>query len=215
MTEEELRALYARLLEEPEGGDVAPPDPEELLAALEGEGSEEVRLRALDRALSSATGHGELELLRVLRDSGEGEAGERLSAQESTFFAPPLRRWAPLAVAAILVLALVTTLRQGGPGDAGVVRSGGGGPVLLLPQADGQVTLPATLVWSSLPGAVEYRVEVLDRSGGVLAEATLPASDTTWVLEGVATPASVQWWVRGILPTGTPSASRLQALRLR
>jgi len=142
-------------------------------------------------------------------------APEPTLSPDRTPSAPALRRWAPLAVAAVLVLALVTTLRQGGPGEGGVVRSGGGGPVLLGPPADGQVTLPATLVWSSLPGAVEYRVEVLDRSGGVLAEATLPASDTTWVLEGVAAPATVQWWVRGILPTGTPSASRLQALRIR
>lgn len=204
MTDEELRALYARLLEEGEAGEATPPDPEALLAALEGEGTEEERLRTLDRALSSASGRGELELLRVLRDSGGG-----------TSSLLPVRRWAPLAVAAVLVLALASTLRQGGPDGAGVVRSGGGGPVLLAPSAGGEVTLPAILVWSSLPGVVEYRVEVLDRSGGVLAEATLPASDTTWVLEGMDAPATVQWWVRGVLPTGTPSASRLQELRIR
>ena len=211
MTDEELRALHARWLEAGDRQATLAPDPGELLAVLDGEEMEEERrLRTLDHALSSSAGVRELELLRVFRDGRAAE--EELPAVSRR----PLRRWGPMGLAAVLVLAVATTLRwTGSEGEPGVVRSGGAAPVLLAPAAEAELSLPATLIWSSHPGAVEYRVEVLDAAGVPLVEQTLAAPDTTWVLEGLPTAGTLRWWVRAILPTGTPRTSELREIRVR
>lgn len=223
MNDEELRALYEELLGEEEPARPRP-DPEALLDALEGRGSEDERLATLDRALASSVGRRELELLRVLKD-GQGAQLAEEPADASGSPAPgtvplpsgrgALSRFAPLALAATLVLATVGVLRwSAGDSDPGAVRSGGAGPHLLAPAIGVTVDLPATLVWGTVPDAVEYRVEVMDAGGSLLAEGT-SGTDTTWVLEALPSTGMVRWWVRAILPTGTPRASEIRELRVR
>jgi hypothetical protein len=212
MTDEELRALYGELLAE-ERASGERPDPTALLDALEGRGSEEERLATLDRALSSATGRRELELLRVLKDAGDPDGPGAVSALPSA--RPGRPRLAPLALAATLVLAAVGVLRLStGDGDPGALRSGAAGPELLAPPTGIEADLPVTLVWGAVPGAVEYRVEVMDAAGGLLLEGTAGA-DTSWVLRELPSRGTVRWWVRAILPTGTPRASGMRELRVR
>lgn len=227
MSDEELRELYRRHLPERAAG---PPEPEALLEALEGGGTEADRLAVFDRALASEEGHRELELLRALRDAREESDADPGSHGAPVEMAAPRevvprpgpgqsrgrwpQRWIGLAAAATLVLAAVGVLRLGSPseGPPDVVRSGRVGPVLVAPAAGAGVSLPASLTWTAVPGAVEYRVEVLDVRGELLAEHSGP--DTTLTLRGV--PAGVlRWWVRAILPTGSSLDSELRELRVR
>lgn len=201
MTEEELRALYRDILEETGRR----PEPEALLQALEGEGPEEERLAILDRALATEAGRRELDLLRTLRD------GRELRTRPVRSGPGGLGRLTPLALAATLVLAAVGVLRWGG-GDPDTLRSGAAEPTIRSPAAGAVVDLPATLAWSSVAEALEYRIEVMDPRGELLAEAVV--ADTTWTLEGVS-PGVVRWWVRAILPTGTPVASGMAELTVR
>jgi hypothetical protein len=234
MTDEQLRALYEELMAEEGGKGGERPDPADILSALELGGSEEERLRILDRALASAEGHRELELLRVLRDgqspwmvedgslsegAGPGRTRSRWSLRPGSGWSP--RRFVPLGIAATAVLAITGVLRwTGSPGGPDTIRSGTDRPELLAPAAGAEVSLPATLVWRSHPEAVEYRVEVLDADGTPVVEATLPRTDTVWVLAGVETlepgaERSIRWWVQAILPTGTARVSEMRELRIR
>ncbi len=229
MSDEELRELYRRYLPERVEG---VPEPEALLEALGGGGTEADRRAVFDRALASEEGRRELELLRTLRDardesdagghpSGRGAPGETAPAREVVPPGGPGRtrgrrpqRWIGLAAAATLVLAAVGLLRLGGPAGEprDVVRSGRVGPVLVAPAAGAGVSLPTTLTWTTVPGAVEYRVEVLDNRGELLAEHVGP--DTTLTLQGVSA-GVLRWWVRAVLPTGSSLDSELRELEVR
>jgi hypothetical protein len=229
MTDKDLMALYEELLAEGAHDPRDRPDPEEIVAALEGEATEEESLRILDRALSSREGHGEVELLRVLLDGREEVQGSR-RRREGVRTGWGRSRWkrgdgapwgpgrfVPLGIAATAVLAITGILRWPGPGeDPATVRSAANGPELLAPSAGGEVSLPATLVWSRHPQAVEYRVEVMDAAGSPLVEARLAGADTTWVLGEVGTSGEalpggpLRWWVQAVLPTGTVRASEVK-----
>jgi hypothetical protein len=235
MTEAELKALYEELLAEGAHDGRDRPDPEEIVAALEGENTEEERLRILDRALSSREGHGEMELLRVLLDGreevqgsptwremgGMGWGRSRWRRGDGAPWGPG--RFVPLGIAATAVLAITGILRWPSPGeDPATVRSATSGPQLLAPPAGAEVSLPATLVWSRHPEAVEYRVEVMDTAGSPLVEARLAGTDTTWVLgEELGTPGELlpggplRWWVQAVLPTGTARASEVKEFKVR
>jgi len=233
MTDEELKALYEELLAQGAHDGRDRPDPEEIVAALEGELTEEERLRILDRALSSREGHGEVELLRVLLDGREEVQGSRRRREgvrtgwgRSRWRRGDGGRWGPgrlvpLGIAATAVLAITGVLRWPGPGgDPATVRSATSGPELLAPSAGAEVSLPTTLVWGRHPEAVEYRVEVMDMAGSPLVGARLAGADTTWVLGEVATSGEVlpggplRWWVQAVLPTGTTRASEVKEFRV-
>jgi hypothetical protein len=233
MTDEELKTLYRELLAQGPHDGRDRPDPEEMVAALEGETTEEERLRILDGVLSSREGHGEMELLRVLLDGREEVQGS-LRRREGGGTGWGRSRWTrgdggrwgpgrlvPLGIAATAVLAITGILRWPGPGeDPATVRSGTSGPQLLAPPAGAEVSLPASLVWSRHPEAVEYRVEVMDTAGSPLVEARLAGADTVWVLGEVATSGEVlpggplRWWVQAVLPTGTVRASEVKEFRV-
>ena len=168
VTGEELRALVGP----PSGGagggrSSRPPDPEELLAGR-GRVSVRVAAPALDRALSSATGHGELGLLRVVGEQrGRRRAGNGCPPSESTSLRPLSAVGSP-GGGRPSGPGPGHPLRQGGAGEQGWCVPGEGGRCSCLPQADGQVTLPATLgAVSSLPGRLDPEWRCWIGRGGV------------------------------------------------
>jgi hypothetical protein len=191
----ELRAAY-RDARAAAGREIGPcPEPGLLQALVERAGPEPERLRTLDHVMACRTCSDELELLRTV-------AG-----------APPVRspsRKRILALAASLVL-----LGGAGLGSWALNRSGGpvtyraaGASITLLAPAEGAGAATRTFVWSSVPDAVSYRLEIFDSQGAAFFSTT--TTDTLVTLpESVALDPSARpsWWVQARLRDGSEVAS--------
>ena len=209
--DEDLRAAYAARLREPappHGPDC--PEPDALLAALNGEGPEADRLRTLDHALACAACRPQLALLHAV---SRGAAEARPAAARLAVW----RRLAPLAAAASIVVAAgVIGLGQWrqGPGDD-VTRAGDAADVTLVaPAAAGAVAAgPATFVWRAVPGALRYTLEVYAADGTVLVG--IAAEDTTLATTLAGVPAGEhRWAVRAHMSDGSERRSEARALRV-
>jgi hypothetical protein len=199
MTDERLRELYARAIEERTTGARADcPAPERLLALARREGDEQERLRTLDHVMSCGNCMRELELLRVIENAGARSSGSNVIVPRTT----PVswRRAVPLALAASLVLAVGISLRQ----RATSVRSDDverGVSASLVVHGSSDVTIgqadSLALAWRPVPGASRYVVEVLDDAGRAVM--TQRSGDTLLVVHDLRalTPGrEYRWWVR-------------------
>jgi hypothetical protein len=215
MTDDRIRDLYGRALARgvslPENGSAGCVTPEDLLALVRGEGTEEHRLETLDHVMACETCHREFELLRAIDQAGTkgGATGRRASGWQ---------RFAPLALAASLLLAVGIGLgvrRLGEPSD---VSRGNESVVLLSPPAEVAARSPIIFVWRRVPNAHSYVLELLDRGPG--GDGTIvfsrKTSDTSVMLKPVRLrPGAVyQWWVRALTPAGE-LASPMRPLRVR
>jgi hypothetical protein len=164
-----LAALYA------EGSADAPPSahptPEALADAARRRGPEADRLRTLGHVATCQSCRRDFELLRSAH-----VAGRQLVAHGWRV------RIAGLAAAAVVVAAITLSVNRTGPAERGVASS----------ESERSIALIAPLLWHSVAGATEYRVDVLDSNGAVIKSVT--TRDTTvWML---APPRSYHWWVR-------------------
>ena len=184
--------------------------PEQLLALVRREGSEQSRLATLDHVMACPSCRREFDLLRAVEQAGV-ESGAR----------QPRVRWqwqsmAPIGLAATLLLALGVAIGVNRIGErADVPRGGTGGVILLAPGAQVAADEPVRFAWRPVRHANRYVLEVLEKSGGkpVLSRET---SDTALVLDATLLQpgAEYQWWVRAITPAGE-LASPLRPIRLR
>jgi hypothetical protein len=193
MNDERLRAVYERILAQsrPSGDD---PTPEQMLALVEGRGSDAERLRTLERVMRSEESRRDFELLRA------AAAASR----------PPRRGVNRMLAAAAVVLVVAGAsavtwreLRLDGASD-NVMRGGEPTVVLAAPNDSPAVSGPLVFVWRPVAGATSYEVELVEASGALVKMDTV--RDTTWT-----PPASVhltpgteyRWWVRATLTDGT------------
>jgi hypothetical protein len=215
MTDEQLREVYGRLL----GGGSGPAGdrsgrcvtPEQLLALIRREGTEAQRLEILDHVMACDACRRELDLLRAVE-----QAGIEMGAGAATGRRFHWRRFAPLALAASVLLAVGVVLGVWRSGDSPDIPRGGGAAVLLLaPPERISVNQPVTFAWQAVPNAHQYVFELLDTGSGATA-LSRTTSDTVVVLQPdqVLRGRQYQWWVRALTPAGE-LASPMRDLRVR
>ncbi|MFW6078156.1 MAG: hypothetical protein ACODAE_00950 [Gemmatimonadota bacterium] len=209
MRDRALERLYDGLLAGAEPEDRSGcPSPEELRALVEREGPEGERLSVLDHVMSCPSCRREFELLRA-------------TASARSRSLRPGRRWSRAGLAAAAVIALLV----GGPlvwrladvrdGPSEVMR--GEEEAVRVIGPIGVVSEPPTaLTWRSLPGAVRYAVDLVDRDGrAIVSEET---RDTTLVLTDAAQLADDReylWWVEAIRLDGTRVRSEPQRFAIQ
>lgn len=200
-SDERLREAYrARASATSAAARAGCPDPRALLALLERSGAERERLAVLDHVMACAPCTSELDLVRAARAAAVAAGG-----------AAPVRSWmrAPsmglVAIAATLLLvagvSLYDTMRDP---ESGRRLRGGTGAAAHSPRwlSDGVV-----LSWRPVPGAVSYRVEVLDAAGRAVVDSIL--ADTAMVVADALARASrpLVWTVAATLADGSTRAS--------
>lgn len=212
MNTAQLRAAYADAVaaRRPETRAACPP-PEAILALVRREGSEDARVATLNHALSCAECERELELLRAVERAGAEPAPP--AARRA-----PWRRYAGIALAASVVLAIAL-----GPGRLllerqRTVRGGGEALTPIAPAADAVVTAsplsPPTFVWHALPDAERYTLEVLTSDGAlVFGEQTTDTSVTVASPHALA-PGEYQWSVSARTSDGNDMRSAARRLRI-
>lgn len=199
----ELREAFQRSARLGDASDrTSCPDPEAILALVEGRVPEDVRLQTLDHVAQCPGCRRELDLLRALAEAKPSEG----------------RRSTPwFAAAASLVLLF-------GAGY-GLSRIGGEGePVMRGPESALELLSPAEgaagsgeiqFLWHSHPGAFEYVFEIVGEDGQSLFTRAL--TDTALVLTPEELPRGdgpLLWWVTARLRDGTQQASELRPLEL-
>jgi hypothetical protein len=200
---QELREAYQRSLRLRDVPDrTSCPDPEAILAVVEGRSPEDARLETLDHAMQCLGCRRELDLLRALRGATPSEGTRR---------AP----WLAAAASVVLLLGVGYGLSRMGE-DGGPVMRGAESALELL--APGEQAVPPGdihFIWSSLPGAFEYVIEIMDGEGRTLLTRALP--DTALVLDAEQLPSwngLLLWWVRARLQDGNERASETRALEI-
>ena len=186
--------------------------PEEMLALLRREGTEDQRLEVLDHVMSCGACSSEFELLRSMEQAGAGTT-ERAR--------PPAPRFArqiaiPLALAAAVLLVITVRPMLRSREGPDVERGTGSGVTLLAPPEEIAAGTPPTFVWKPVAGAQGYEIELLDEKGAVVWSAK--TSDTSATLSDpllLAPGKTYRWWVRATTAPGTQRASAMRTLRLR
>jgi hypothetical protein len=209
VTEQRLRELYAAAVSDRTlGPETGHPEPEAIAALVHREGPEEPRLAILDHVMACAECQREFDLLRAVERAGM-ESGVREGPRSRPAWLMPA------ALAASLLLAIGvgrTLLRTGdettrGAGDADAVT-------LFQPGPSSVVGDSLAFVWSAVPGARRYELELLDSGGAVAASAT--TADTTASPPAVRAlpPGDYRWWVRATTSDARALRSSLRPLRL-
>ena len=119
----------------------------------------------------------------------------------------------PFALAASLLLAVGVGLVMRNR-ESDVTRGAGSALVLLTPPSEVAPAQPVTFSWRASPGTQRYRLELLDRNGGVVFSQLTPDTSLTLPAELLPAGSSYRWWVRDAAPA-SPIASPLRALRIR
>jgi hypothetical protein len=207
MNDTRLQELYARALSQSGSGSEACVSPEELLALVRRQGSEDHRLKLLDHVMGCQACQREFELLRALEAAG---AAATQPAVRSI-----ARRVTPWALAASLLLAIGVGLvlrERSVPED--IPRGGGQGVVLLTPPVEVTAGKPLTFSWHAVPGARRYRLEVLDAGGTQVFSQTTADTVLLWPDNSLQAGRTYQWWVRDAAPEAR-LGSALRSLRVR
>ena len=204
--DETLRRMYGALLHRRSGAGAAP-DPDRLLALVEGRGEEAQRLATLDAAMADAHVAREFELLRAL-------AANRPTPT------PAWRRPAvlvPLAAAAVLVaVAIPVVERWRATPAAETMRDVVQAPAPLAPAAEVAPADARTFRWTAVPGARSYVLEILTSSGRPLFTTRTTATSATLPPDVVVAPGIEHWWwVTAELADGTQRRSAFRRLLVR
>ena len=215
LTDEGLRGAYQQALAERAGsGRAECPDLEALLAAVQRDGPEMQRIATLDHALTCPACRRELEVLRTMDQAARADTGE---ARRQGRGGPRVVAWraVPVAIAASLALVVgLNVVRQRSDREPDEpMRTAQAGIALVAPEDGAVVSLPAPLVWQSVPGARWYVAEVVSEDGTVPFSArTTDTSLTVPPTQRVA-PGEYRWMVRAQLSNG--AVRRTAARRLR
>jgi hypothetical protein len=197
MNEDRMRELYAASTARRAASD--PPCEVSLQAmidVLERRGSEEERRNVLAEILRSPACREEFELLRaVVRAS---HPVERPVVMRNAW------RWA----AGVVVIAGLGLAVARWRGPAGEPLRGGSGPIVLHgPLENARVSVLPGFAWGGVPGALQYRLDILSDSGRVAFSTTI--RDTAVAPSSVAAlPAGhYLWLVVAEMPSGQPIRS--------
>lgn len=214
LTDTRLQDLYARGLDTP-GERRGCPVPDAILAIVRGEGDEAQRLETLDHVMACAECSREFELLRAIdRATADDASGVVLPATRITPMRPrsSWRRYAPLAIAATILVAVGVNLatRDGG---RDVMRGDQATVALVSPPVEVRAGVPVEFAWRNVPDALRYDLEVLDATGNVTYAAT--TADTMATASGATLPpGDYRWWVRASTRAGDQRASEMRRLRV-
>jgi len=202
VNEKFLRRSYERLLvirEHESPNRALCPSVDEIHALVRREGDEPARLARLDHVMQCLECRREFELLRSLELS-------RPRSQGSTW-----RLWA-FAATIVLVAGASLVWRMMQP-RVDVLRGTSERLALVAPADGADVQLPTTLVWRLVPGALSYRVELLDGSGNVSFSSSV--TDTTMALESLPANPVTSWKVVAEFLDGIPLESPVRPVRLQ
>ncbi len=195
------------------------PSAEDLVSALDGTLPTEERERVLDETFAHGRGD-DLRLLHALREAAASSVPAARGVAGGG-----ARRWWPMAAAAMLVVAVgIPTMRARRSGaiassEAAMYRSGETDDVELVSPASG-VSWPAAstdslrVTWRAVATAVDYRVELLDAAGKVVAARVVTGDTTTRIGVPANVPVIVPsgWWVQATLSNGRRVRSELRLL---
>ena len=210
LTDSRLQELYAQVLarRDRERESNACVSPDDLLALVRRDGTEERRLEILDHVMTCKQCGRELALLQAIEAAG--------AAMEPSSRQPPKiwDRWKPLALAASVLLAvgLGIAVRQRSSSDD--ISRGGEAIQLLAPALEVRPSQPLVFVWHPLVGARRYRVEILERADAVAFAGETPDTTISVPADRLRPGVDYRWWVRDATP-GAQRASPLRRLRVR
>ena len=219
MNEDELRRSYAALRRERAQRPVSErPSAETIRQALDGELSDAARETVLDQALASGAS-AELAMLQAAQ--GAARVASRVESRvESPSTAPTTtRRWWPFAAAAALVLAVGVPIATRAPNDPDPLRFRSGANAataqLMTPASGAVLVANQRFVWSAVPRATRYTLELLDANGATVAE--MVTMDTTAALTASIAEADrariTGWWVTATTLDGRRARSELRLTR--
>lgn len=186
--------------------------PEALLALVRREGREADRLATLDHAMACPACRDEFELLRSLERAGGEDVRHAVDGIR-------WKRNLSMALAASVVLAVGvgTGRRLLDRPERDVMRGDGSGITLIAP-AEGMAarasTDSLTFVWSPVPGAETYLVEVLSADGSSVLSAR--TRDTTYTLRANDVPlrGEYRWAIQAYVRDGTEARSPARRLTI-
>lgn len=227
MTDDDLARVYAaarRVRSGAPGGNR--PTPDELAALATGDVRGAEREALLERALRSGA-MDELSLLRSVvtaaAQASDGESRVGSAAEAPRSVARVAARWWPAAAAAAVLLTLgvpgMRRLREFGSPAAEPLTtyraSESSRPQLLAPRAERAPSVREQFVWSAVPGAAEYVLELVDANGQAVAR--VPTRDTLAVLPDSLPESQLRsaegWWVIATSAGGVQSRSALRLFR--
>jgi hypothetical protein len=206
VSDDALRQAYERLMRARDATrrDDAVPI-EAMLALVERRGSDEERLRTLDAVMRSAEARAELEVLRAAAGAVPVVPSEH---------ARVLRRWIPIAAAAVLVVVASLVMRAPTP-SADTMRGGDANAIVLVGPDAMSAGAPRPFVWRSTAGVSRYTFELLDADGAVVHTAT--TRDTMLALPPavrLVAGADYRWVVRADAESGRTLTAVPRALRV-
>ena len=226
----ELRAAYARLLAaraaSPNAASADDPDADALLALAEGRGTEEERLRTLERVMRTSRGREELEIVRAAVRAARERAADTAPPWPVTSAPRAVPTWRPrrrtvlggiagaLAAAALLLVVRSDRRTETTPLAPDIRRGPGVEPQLaLVAPADGDIVSSVPrFVWRRAQGATLYRLDIVDEAGAAVYGAS--TADTTFTLPAdvrLAPGRAYTWWVRAEESTLRASPRRFVA----
>lgn len=199
-----LQSAYRRLTEAvartTDAPDIAPEVLQELADGRYGGADREA---LLDRALSHDHTARELAFLLDLRGASVAR--------------PAAARWGRWAMAATLLIVVVSGIRWLGKGsDDDPMRSANAAVSVVQPGAAAIVDTSTTFVWRAVAAAARYDVEVVRADGSLLASATTSDTSATLAFTTPLLPGErLSWWVTATLSDGTTLRSAPVGLRTR
>ena len=187
MNDDLLQHAYQAMLQHRQpGARESCPSPEELRALVERTDEEQARLARLDHVMGCASCRGEFELLRA--------------AAAASGVRRPWWRSAALAATVLLSVALGVSLARQRPSVPEPERGAAGQLRLIAPRGEVAAAEVGRFMWSAVPGAFRYDIEVLTPDGQVLLAASTP--DTAMAAPAFERGIALRWWVRARLPDG-------------
>lgn len=203
MNEERMRGLYTRSTARRAASD--PPrvvSLEAMIDVLEQRGSEETRRELLAEILRSPACREEFELLRAVVRASQPVKAPR--------FFSPLWRWAA-GIVVVAGLGLTALLWQR-PREQ--VRGSGGAIELYAPAENARAQSLPAFVWSALPGALQYRLEVVTDTGAVAFSTTVRDTTATAPRAAALPPGHYLWLILAEMPAGLAVRSAVRSFNL-
>jgi hypothetical protein len=208
---ERLQHLYSRRVVARGEGGGAHASPEEILAVVQREGSEEERLATLEHVMACAACHRDYEWLSAVDQAGAEAEGTTARATRPWWRGAPLALAASIAVAVGAAVVLSNSLRSGPERE----RGAGGDIVLIAPEATAGAGGPLTFTWRPVPGVSRYVLEVQRANGSIaFADTTTDTSATLADPSRLLPDSAYRWWVREATEGTEPRSSAFRDLRL-